>query len=48
MVGIYYLADSTQQERYGLELQLIRFVVDAKKLRSEEASNHYFVMTLAF
>ena len=30
MVEKYYPADFTQQERYGLELQLKRFVVDAK------------------
>jgi hypothetical protein len=34
MVEKYYPADFTQQERYGLELQLNRFVVDAKN--SEE------------
>jgi hypothetical protein len=34
MVEKYYPADFTQQESYGLELQLNRFVVDAKN--SEE------------
>ena len=44
MVEKYYPADFTQQERYGLELQLNRFVVDAKN--SEELRKPATITTL--